>query len=330
MFILGAIFGLFGAGLSIISGMNRAAEEQAEISAQKEAEKRMREERIKELRASAEREISYAKSAFKIEQQDAIKKAGDIWHQGERIDMKADLDETLTGRAFNLAIKKTNAAETAMLHTEQRGKQNFENKQGELKASLGLSGTRQGSNSAEQLLTQGEANFNQDLALMKSQRELEKDINLMSAFSSLKSGMFGIDEARDAANMAFRDSAQLRADYSEGGRVVNLFNQKIANRREDLEGNVNLINVGGEIQQQALQRAYNRAEYTFLDGLTDTFKGFSSGWNLGSSITNFAQNWGGFGATPGQAAGVARSAARVKTFGDPYNRGFSLNMNDFR
>jgi len=311
---LGLAFGALGAGFSIFQGSQRAAEEQAEIRARQEEERRMREAQIAEQRAAAEREINYAKSVFKIEQEDAFRKADDIWHQGERIDMRADLDETLTGRAFNLAIKQSNAQDESLLHQEQRGKQNFQNTQGAFKAALGTSGVRAGANSSEGLLSQNEENFNQDLALMKKQRETQKEISLMSAFSNLKGGMFRIDEERDAANKAFRDSKQLRDDYSEGGRAVNLFNQKIENRRADLQGSINLQNLGGEFKQQAMQRAYDRAAYSFLDGLTDAFTGFSSGWNFGSNIAGFAKNWGGgsFGSGAGNFGGTAAALANYK------------------
>ena len=282
----------------------------------------MREAQIAEQRAAAEREINYAKSVFKIEQEDAFRKADDIWHQGERIDMRADLDETLTGRAFNLAIKQSNAQDESLLHQEQRGKQNFQNTQGAFKAALGTSGVRAGANSSEGLLSQNEENFNQDLALMKKQRETQKEIGLMSAFSNLKGGMFRIDEERDAANKAFRDSKQLRDDYSEGGRAVNLFNQKIANRRADLQGSINLQNLGGDFKQQAMQRAYDRAEYSFLDGLTDAFTGFSSGFNFGSNIAGFAKNWGGgsFGSGAGNFGGTAAALANYKRDLSGYKR----------
>lgn len=292
---LGLGFGLLGAGFSMFQGSQRAAQEQAEIRARQEEERRMREAQIAEQRARAEREINYAKSVFKIEQEDAFRKSDDIKHQGERIDMRADLDETLTGRAFNLAIKKNNAEDEKLLHQEQRGKQNFVNQQGTMQAALGMSGARGGANSAEQLLTQNEENFNQDLDLMRRQRELQKDITLMQAFSNLKGGMFRIDEERDQANKAFRDSKQLRDDYSDGGRAMNLFNQKIANRRADLEGNIDLQNLGGYFKQQALDRAHRRAAYTWTDGLADAFKGFNTGWSFGSGIANFNNNWGNFG-----------------------------------
>ena len=312
--VLGLAFGALGAGFSIFQGWNRSREEQAEIEARQEEERRMREAQIAEQRAAAEREINYAKSVFKIEQEDAFRKADDIWHQGERIDMRADLDETLTGRAFNLAIKQSNAQDESLLHQEQRGKQNFQNTQGAFKAALGTSGVRAGANSSEGLLSQNEENFNQDLALMKSQRETQKEIGLMSAFSNLKGGMFRIDEERDAANKAFRDSKQLRDDYSEGGRAVNLFNQKIENRRADLKGSINLQNLGGDFKQQAMQRAYDRAAYSFLDGLSDGFTGFSSGWNFGSNIAGFAKNWGGgsFGGSAKNLGGTAAALANYK------------------
>ena len=311
---LGLAFGALGAGFSMFQGWNRSQQEQAEIRARQEEERRMREAQIAEQRAAAEREINYAKSVFKIEQEDAFRKADDIWHQGERIDMRADLDETLTGRAFNLAIKQSNAQDESLLHQEQRGKQNFQNTQGAFKAALGTSGVRAGANSSEGLLSQNEENVNQDLALMKKQRETQKEIGLMSAFSNLKGGMFRIDEERDAANKAFRDSKQLRDDYSEGGRAVNLFNQKIANRRADLQGSINLQNLGGYFKQKAMQRAYDRAKYSFFDGLTDAFTGFSSGFNFGSNIAGFAKNWGGgsFGSGAGKFGGTAAALANYK------------------
>lgn len=393
---LGAALGLLGAGFGIFQGLQRSWQQQSDIATQQEQERRMREAEIAEQKARANREIEYAKSAFEIERQDAFRKADDIWHQGERIDMRADLDETLTGRAFNLAIKKNNAEDEQLLHQQQRGKQNFVNQQGGMQAALGMSGARGGANSAEQLLTQNEENFNQDLELMNRQRETQKDINLMQAFSSLKGGMFRIDEERDQANKAFRDSKQLRDDYTgdvvdeditekieairkeyaarkdndvkehirkyatfgfkdvdgiiarleaeeaqkikalqdahrggAGGRAVRLFNQKLYNRRADLTGSIDLQNLGGSFKQAAMQRAYDRAGYTVFDGLGDAFKGFSSGFNFGSSIAGFNKNWGGGGAggglgqammSAGQAgSGLFGSANKYKNpFGSPF------------
>ena len=288
---LSAIFGVLGAGLGISQGIRRSREAQAEIDAQKKAERVMREAEIAEQKARAERDINYAKSAFKNEQEDAFRKADDIKHQGERIDMRSDLNETLTGRAFNLAMQKNNMEDESLLLQQQRGKQNFLNRQGAQQTALGMSGARHGANSAEQLLEQNEENFTQDLDLMNRQRETQKDINLTQAFTNLKSGMFGIDEERDQANKAFRDSKQLRDDYSEGGRVVNLFNQKIDNRRADLQGSIDLQNLDGGLKQKAYQRAYDRAKYTWTDGLTDVFQGLSSGFNMGSGISNYYNDW---------------------------------------
>ena len=322
LFGLGLAFGVLGAGFSMFQGSQRAAEEQAEIRARQEEERRMREAQIAEQRAAAERDINYAKSVFKIEQEDAFRKADDIWHQGERIDMRADLDETLTGRAFNLAIKQSNAQDESLLHQEQRGKQNFQNTQGAFKAALGTSGVRAGANSSEGLLSQNEENFNQDLALMKSQRETQKEIGLMSAFSNLKGGMFRIDEERDAANKAFRDSKQLRDDYSEGGRAVNLFNQKIENRRADLEGSIYLQNLGGGFKQDAMDRAFKRARYTEIDMLADAFTGFSSGFGAVDRGLTFYEKWGKKASkdTYGKFGGTASALANYKGDLSGYNR----------
>ena len=315
---LGLLFGLFAAGASIFQGIQRSREAQAEIDAQKEAERISREARIKEQRESTNRGIDYAVQAFKNEQEDAFRKADDIWHQGERIDMRADLDETLTGRAFNLAMLKNNMEDESLLLQQQRGKQNFLNRQGAQQTALGMSGARHGANSAEQLLEQNEENFTQDLDLMNRQRETQKDINLMQAFTGLKRGMFGIDEERDQANKAFRDSKQLRDAYTgeivnedisdkkeleekyaqkgkAGGRVVNLFNKKIYNARADLNGNIDIQNLDGGLKQAALNRARERADYTVMDGLTNAFQGFSSGWGMGSGVNNFLKNWGNAG-----------------------------------
>ena len=365
---LGLVFGALAAGFGIFQGIQRSREAQAEIDAQKEAERVTREARIKEQRESTNRGIDYAVQAFKNEQEDAFQKADDIWHQGERIDMRADLNETLTGRAFNLAMQKNNIEDESLLLQQQRGKQNFLNRQGAQQTALGMSGARHGANSAEQLLEQNEQNFTQDLDLMNRERESQKDINLMQAFTNLKRGMFGIDEERDAANKAFRDSKQLRDDYTgevinedfteqkeainkeyeakwdaiikayhkeydsgnpntieekllnplakleaekkqkikaledtarqksnTGGRVVNLFNKKIYNARADLNGNIDLQNLDGGLKQAALNRARERADYTVMDGLTNAFQGFSSGWGMGSGVNNFLKNWGNAG-----------------------------------
>lgn len=322
----GALFGALGAGFSVTQGIFKAQEKQDEIWIQQGQELALREARIKEQKARAEREISYATSVFKKEQEDALRKADDIWHQGERIDMRADLNETLTGRAFNLAMQKNNLADEKLLLQQQRGKQNFLNRQGAQQAALGMSGVRHGANSAEQLLKQNEENFTQDLELMNRERETQKEINLMQAFTNLKRGMFGIDEERDQANKAFRDSKQLRDDYSEGGRVVNLFNQKIGNLRKDLQGSVDLQNLDGGFKQYAYQRAYDRAKYTWMDGITDAARGLTTGIQLGSKFANFAQSWGGnvggldnAAMSAGQAGGLADSFNRYK---DPFGAKF--------
>ena len=98
-----------------------------------------------------------------------------------------------------------------------------------MQAALGMSGARGGANSAEQLLAQNEQNFNQDLDVMNRQRETQKEISLMQAFSNLKGGLFRIDEERDQANKAFRDSKQLRDDYT--GDIVD----------EDITGKIEAI-----------------------------------------------------------------------------------------
>ena len=341
---IGLIFGALAAGFSIFQGIQRSREAQAEIDAQKEAERISREARIKEQRESTNRGIDYAVQAFKNEQEDAFRKADDIWHQGERIDMRADLDETLTGRAFNLAMQKNNMEDESLLLQQQRGKQNFLNRQGAQQTALGMSGARHGANSAEQLLEQNEENFTQDLDLMNRERENQKDINLMQAFTNLKRGMFGIDEERDAANKAFRDSKQLRDDYTgeiinedisdqkaledtarsksnTGGRVVNLFNKKIYNARADLNGNIDLQNLDGGFKQAALDRAYQRADYTVMDGLTNAFQGFSSGFGMGSGISNFWKNWGnsgngGGGASQDAVVGAGKAGGINNLFSD--------------
>ena len=377
---VGWLVGALAAGFGIFQGIRRSREAQAEIDAQKEAERVTREARIKEQRESTNRGIDYAVQAFKNEQEDAFRKADDIWHQGERIDMRADLDETLTGRAFNLAMQKNNLEDESLLLQQQRGKQNFLNRQGAQQTALGMSGARHGANSAEQLLEQNEQNFTQDLDLMNRERENQKDINLMQAFTNLKRGMFGIDEERDQANTAFRDSKQLRDDYTgeiinediseqkeainkeykakkeaaikriskempalldtprrlkqtediikqleeekkqkikaledaarqksnTGGRGVNLFNKKIYNARADLNGNIDLQNLDGGLKQAALNRARERADYTVTDGLTNAVQGFSSGWNMGSGVSNFLKNWGNSG--NGGGGGVSQDA----------------------
>ena len=149
----------------------------------------------------------------------------------------------------------------------------------------------------------------------------------MGAWSSLRKGMLGIDESREAANTAYRDSKQLTADYSEGGRAVNMFNQKINKRRADLQGNIDLQNLGGHFKQDAWNRAHKRAEYTFLDGLTDFAGGFNSGFNTGTSITNFAQNWGNFGAKGGlQGSFAPKTGQTAGLFGNAgvrYGDGFN-------
>jgi len=390
---LGLLFGAFAAGASIFQGIQKSRQTQEEIDAEKERERVTREARIKEQRASTKRGIDYAVQAFKNEQEDAFRKADDIWHQGERIDMRADLNETLTGRAFNLAMQKNNMEDESLLLQQQRGKQNFLNRQGAQQTALGMSGARHGANSAEQLLEQNEQNFTQDLDLMNRQRETQKDINLMQAFTNLKRGMFGIDEERDQANKAFRDSKQLRDDYTgeilsedindakeainkeyenkknaaakelapngaftpdtmlkmqeisdqleaekkqkikeleekhaqkgnAGGRVVRLFNKKLSNAYADLNGNIDLQNLDGGFKQAALDRARERADYTVMDGLTNAFQGFSSGWGMGSGVSNFMKNWGnsgnggGGGASQDAVVGAGKAGGIHNLFSD--------------
>ena len=390
---LGLLFGAFAAGASIFQGIQKSRQTQEEIDAEKERERVTREARIKEQRASTKRGIDYAVQAFKNEQEDAFRKADDIWHQGERIDMRADLNETLTGRAFNLAMQKNNMEDESLLLQQQRGKQNFLNRQGAQQTALGMSGARHGANSAEQLLEQNEQNFTQDLDLMNRQRETQKDINLMQAFTNLKRGMFGIDEERDQANQAFRDSKQLRDDYTgeilsedindakeainkeyenkknaaakelapngaftpdtmlkmqeisdqleaekkqkikeleekhaqkgnAGGRVVRLFNKKLSNAYADLNGNIDLQNLDGGFKQAALDRARERADYTVMDGLTNAFQGFSSGWGMGSGVSNFMKNWGnsgnggGGGASQDAVVGAGKAGGIHNLFSD--------------
>jgi len=399
---LSAIFGVLGAGFGVFQGLHRSWDEQEDIAAKREYERQTREMRIKNQQAHTNREIGYSIDAFEKEREDAFRKADDIWHQGERIDMRSDLDETLTGRAFNLAMQKNNLENESLLLQQQRGRQEFVNRQGAQVAALGTSGARAGANSAEQLLTQNEANFNQDLDLMSRQRETQKEINLMQAVSSLKSGMFRIDEQRDQANMAFRDSTQLRDDYTgeivdkdfgleieavhkdyeakkdlarslvfyslqpkevedllkqfdteeqqkieeiktahaqksnTGGRVVKLFNKKLYNARADLADNIDLQNLDGGFKQAALQRAYDRAQYTVIDGITDAFKGLDFGMKAAGKVADFANNWGDGGSAgntmamnTGRAAG-GKSAfslgfgnedalyGRVKRYKDPF------------
>jgi len=321
--------------------------------------------------------------------------------------MRADLDETLTGRAFNLAMQKNNMEDESLLLQQQRGKQNFLNRQGAQQTALGMSGTRHGANSAEQLLEQNEENFTQDLDLMNYERENQKDINLMQAFTNLKRGMFGIDEERDQANMAFRDSKQLRDDYTgevinedfteqkeainkeyeakkdaitkayheeddfgdidiieekllnplakleaekkqkikaledtarsksnTGGRVVNLFNKKIYNARADLNGNIDLQNLDGGLKQAALNRARERADYTVMDGLTNAFQGFSSGFGMGSGVNNFLKNWGnsgngGGGALQDAVVGAGKAGGINNLFSD-FTRSNALSARRYK
>lgn len=380
----GLLFGALSAGFSIFQGIRKSQAAQEEIWAQKEQERITREARIREQRERTNREIAYATKAFEIERDDAFRKADDIWHQGERIDMRADLDETLTGRAFNAAMQKNNLEDESLLLQQQRGKQNFLNQHGAQQVAFGMSGARNGHNSAQLVLQQNEQNFNQDIDLMNRQREQQKQINLMHAFTNLKSGMFRIDEERDAANIAFRDSKQLRDDYTgeiidedigaqlstqkdaihkeyeakrvalakeytsfspaatigelankaerlteeerqkieelkktyaqkqqskSGGRAVNLFNTKIANTRADLEGSIDLQNLDGGVKQAALNRAHQRAHYTVIDGLTNVFQGFSSGFNMGSKISDFYDKWARTQNTSANDAGMSAGKA---------------------
>lgn len=403
---LGLLFGAFAAGVGIFQGIQKSKETQAEIDAEKERERVTRAARIKEQTESVNRGIDYATQAFENEREDAFRKADDIWHQGERIDMRADLDETLTGRAFNLAMQKNNLADESLLLQQQRGKQNFLNRQGAQQTALGMSGARHGANSAEQLLTQNEENFHQDLDLMNRERENQKDINLMQAFTNLKSGMFRIDEERDAANTAFRDSKQLRDDYTgeilseniseqkeainkeyedkknaaakelapdgvftpdtmlkmqeisdqleaekkqkikeleekhaqkgnAGGRVVRLFNKKLSNAYADLNGNIDLQNLDGGFKQAALDRARERADYTVMDGLANAFQGFSSGFGMGSNISNFWQNWGnsgnggGGGASQDAVVGAGKEGGVNNLFSD-FTRSNALSARRYK
>ena len=74
-----------------------------------------------------------------------------------------------------------------------------------------------------------------------------------------------------------------------------MFNKKIYNARTDLNGNIDLQNLDGGLKQAALNRARERADYTVMDGLTNAFQGFSSGWGMGSGVNNFLKNWGNAG-----------------------------------
>lgn len=291
-FLLGGIFGFLGLGLNIISGWTKEAYEHDKAYAEYRADLEMREAQIKAAKEKAERDIAYAKSQFKIEQEEAFRKASDIYNQGERINMQADVDESLTGRAFNLAMKQSALDDEALLNQEQQGKKNFLNSQGALKNSLALSGTRAGSNSAENLLQQNEDEFNQDLNVMHEQQESRREISIMQAVNNLKSGMFRIDEMRDTANQAFRDSNQLKQDYSEGGRIVNLFNQQIENRRADLQSNIDLQNLQQKHNNEAYAK-YSNAWHSssIVNTLTYAFDGLNQGFTAGANFGNFLSKW---------------------------------------
>ncbi len=290
-FTIGLIIAGVGGAVGLWSGWENSQYASAEARAQAEAEKALREAKIKAQREQAEREIELAQSQFDIETQNALENAADMELQGRLTDKKTTQQESLIGQAYNQTMEQLGMNAEQLNAQEQAAKVSFAQNSGAAVAAMGASGTRSGS-SAERVLDQNQAAFQQNLDLSHAQAQEGQDIALAQAYAGLQENLFNVGVARINANETFADALQLRTDYAEGGRAYELFQQQITNRRADLESSIDLQNLAGSYAQDAYQRQIDRSQFTFLDAFSSIFGGASTGMQLGFQAANYYNAWG--------------------------------------
>lgn len=289
-FTIGLILAGVGGIAGLIGGWQNSQDETAEAKAQKEAERVLREAKIKAQKEQAEREIGLANDQFSIETQNAIEQASDMETQAGLIDNKTTLQESLVGQAYNMTMQQLGMSADQLAAQEQQAKLSFSQNEGAAVAAMGASGTRSGS-SAERVLEQNQDSFQQNIERGNAQAKEGHEIALSQAYAGLQDNVFNIGAARINANETFSDALQLRSDYSEGGRATNLFQTQIANRRSDLDSSINLQNLAGNFAQDAYDRQIERSQFGFLDAFSSIFGGASTGLQLGYQSANYYNDW---------------------------------------
>lgn len=289
-FTIGLVVAIGGGVAGLIGGYQDAQAAEEEARAQAEAEEALRRARIKAMQEQAEREIALAETQFDIETQNAIEQAADMELQARLTDQKTTQQESLLGQAYNKTMEQLGMNAEQLNAQEQAAKVSFAQNRSAAVAAMGASGTRAGS-SAERVLDQNEASFQQSLDLSHSQAQKGQEIALAQAYAGLQDGLFNVGAARINANETFSDALQLRSDYAEGGRAYDLFQLNIANRRADLESSIDLTNLAGQYAQEAFDRQIDRAQFGFLDAFTSILGGASQGLQVGYQAANFYNDW---------------------------------------
>lgn len=295
--IIGAIVG--GATGALV-GYEVSKEEQEEIEETAKAQKALLEAQTKAKKEAAERDIELATLQFEYETEEALESAADYEEEAKKLDAQTDFQETVASLGYSQAIAQTSDYQTNAAYTEQSAKTSFEKSQGALKSDIGASGTRAGG-SRDTVVAQNEEAFAQDVSLAREQVRKSSGYSIAGAASGLNQARLGISVARGNANEAYEDAEQLRDDYRTGGidvnaqdtsgRAVKLFHKTIETRRENLDSEIDLANLAGKFQQEAYQRAYERAEFTFIDAFTTILSGGAHGMETGKSYSDFYDKW---------------------------------------
>lgn len=306
---------LAGAGASLYSAYKNSQDEQDEIDAQAAAtqtafDARQLEETAaleREIAASkekTERDITEAQAQFEIQRENAQEQASDWEADANAVNRQATKKETLLSAAYGSTMDQLSAQDERFALQEQRAKQSQLQDQSSLAAIMGASGVRSDTSQA-QIIVQNEQAFNQNLDQARKENTLSKQSGLMSAYQGLSENMMNLGEGRRNAAEALSDADRLRNDYRAGGRASSLFDLQIGNARANAAssetlaranaaGKLNLDAIQHQLQQEAFDRASDRAKFDWLSGdpWVAAFSGGNTGLSFGNNAYDFYKKWG--------------------------------------
>ncbi len=264
LIIAGAI-AVVGGIVGAVSGSQQSKKQRAEIERQKAAEQKRRAEQV---------------AIMDAEFADAQKTAGIHADRGDRT---TDINENLLSLAYNNSINQIGGAMEQVNRQNQMTSIGNDSSISGAFAAMGASGVRSSSSSYD-AVDRYDALYDENLALNVRSQEDQRESAMLSAYASLEGNRQSLQQNRYGAQ-------DLRDLYGYGGSAYESFQR---NRQF-------MLNEGERVDAN-YQAAYDAADYTFLDGVTDFFGGAQTGYSLASSAASYTSDWGSIFSKPAGSA----------------------------
>ena len=221
-----------------------------------------------------------AELEFKQAKEEAARNAAQMELQADLTDKSLNQTEKTISTDFNATIDQLYLSQEEDAYNWNTQAMQAGSAEGASYAALGASGVRAGSSMSDAIMMESATNASQLQFAQDSKRRSDSN-SLASVLSNLAGSRVDIQQNRIGADVTRGNAAYLRNSFEEGGSQYNLYQNRLDTLQTQRDFNAEELN-----KEWKKHSGWNSFANAFIAFNTMGAKGFSTGYNVGSSFYN--------------------------------------------